>query len=253
MNAAEVGRETGWLSALNCSIGMDRVPAGVAGVGEKLDKAVQRGFGRVELWWPFATPEPSAEEMDQLVACLEERDLELVALNAWAGDMAAGSRGILHERDMPVGHIEALGYLHEPTGVARFNVLLGAGGRGLSRGQVERFRGVQEGLAERFGGVAMVEPLSGMQDYPVQTVEDANRLISQVPGSGLLLDVYHLAVNTGREGVEAILDEVQLEHVQIADVPGRGAPGTGELPLEEWAHRLRANGYRGDIVGEWIG
>jgi hydroxypyruvate isomerase len=37
-------------------------------------------------------------------------------------------------------------------------------------------------------------------------------------------------------------------HVQIADNPGRGAPGTGSLPLEELLDRLGKAGYDG-----WIG
>ncbi|KOT36618.1 TIM barrel protein, partial [Streptomyces rimosus] len=34
-------------------------------------------------------------------------------------------------------------------------------------------------------------------------------------------------------------------HVQIADNPGRGAPGTGTLPLEDLLDRLHTNGYTG--------
>ena len=40
-------------------------------------------------------------------------------------------------------------------------------------------------------------------------------------------------------------------HVQIADFPGRGAPGTGEAPLRSWVERLRAAGYAGEVAGEW--
>jgi hydroxypyruvate isomerase len=37
-------------------------------------------------------------------------------------------------------------------------------------------------------------------------------------------------------------------HVQIADNPGRGAPGTGSLPLEELLDQLSKSGYDG-----WVG
>ncbi|MEO8222657.1 MAG: hydroxypyruvate isomerase, partial [Specibacter sp.] len=40
-------------------------------------------------------------------------------------------------------------------------------------------------------------------------------------------------------------------HIQIADNPGRGAPGTGELPLGEWISRSRELGYSGAIGLEY--
>jgi hydroxypyruvate isomerase len=41
--------------------------------------------------------------------------------------------------------------------------------------------------------------------------------------------------------------------VQIADVPGRGWPGTGEAPLGEWIGRLRDGGYVGRVGLECVG
>ena len=105
---------------------------------------------------------------------------------------------------------------------------------------VRPLRRVAGEVRERFGGVAMIEPISGAPDYPVKTLIDAAPLLNH---GGLLLDLYHLAVNDAVE-----LEGVVPEHVQVADLPGRGAPGTGELPLEQWVAQLRANGYR--IFGE---
>ncbi|HAJ51391.1 MAG TPA: endonuclease, partial [Corynebacterium variabile] len=41
-------------------------------------------------------------------------------------------------------------------------------------------------------------------------------------------------------------------HVQLADDPGRGAPGTGILPLDTWLRDLEAVGYTGEVAGEWM-
>jgi hydroxypyruvate isomerase len=43
-------------------------------------------------------------------------------------------------------------------------------------------------------------------------------------------------------------DADDIAHIQVADVPGRGAPGTGELDFEALFGQLAAQGYRG-----WIG
>ena len=60
-------------------------------------------------------------------------------------------------------------------------------------------------------------------------------------------------------GVAAWRDDVAAgkqplpHHVQIADSPGRGAPGTGEAPIDRWLDRLRDLGYQDRIADEWMG
>lgn len=188
--------------------------------------------------------------MDEVVAVLG--DLRLVALNMWAGDMEAGDRGVLHRQDMPGAHLTALEYFHERTGVSRFNLLLGAGGRRASDQQVERFAKVSQAISQRFGGIAMVEPLSGVEGYPIRSLEDARDFLERAGCGGLLLDLYHLAMNHGADYVEDRLAEVHPAHIQVADVPGRGEPGSGKLPLERWVKALRLRGYKEDVVGEWL-
>jgi hydroxypyruvate isomerase len=63
-----------------------------------------------------------------------------------------------------------------------------------------------------------------------------------------LMDLYHLAVNG--EDLPRVVERFAAKtgHVQIADAPGRGAPGTGSLPLEDLLDRLRETGYAG-----WVG
>jgi hydroxypyruvate isomerase len=64
----------------------------------------------------------------------------------------------------------------------------------------------------------------------------------------LLADLYHLAVNG--DDVPAVIagDAELIGHVQVADAPGRGEPGTGELPLDGWLSDLQQAGYSG-----WVG
>jgi len=221
------------ITATNCSIGRASLTGG-------LDATLTP---KVELWWPFAHPDPTDAEIRGVVAELEKRNLQLIALNMFGGDLAAGDRGILHEQDLPAAHIDALERFHELTGVSRFNLLLGRGGTRLTADQERRFAAVAGEVGRRFGGVAMVEPISATPDYPVTTVDHAAPLLEH---GGLLLDLYHLAVN------EAVDLSVMPEHVQIADNPGRGAPGTGSLPLEQWVQQLRDAGYEGEVAAEWL-
>ena len=134
----------------------------------------------------------------------------------------------------------------------RFNVLVGRGGRALQRRQVRAFAAVAKRLA-RFGGVALIEPLSGIENYPVTSIKEAAPLVAV--GGRLLLDAYHLAAKG--EDWTWLADrgpgnELWPEHVQIADFPGRGAPGSGQAPLEEWINQLRTAGYEGEVVLEHL-
>ncbi len=104
------------------------------------------------------------------------------------------------------------------------------------------------------GGTVLVEPVSGAAQYPLLTAADAMRAIdrAQAAGAGsnigLLADLYHLAVNG--DDVDAVIAEhiSRIAHVQIADAPGRGEPGTGDLPLHAQMSALQQGGYDG-----WIG
>ena len=89
--------------------------------------------------------------------------------------------------------------------------------------------------------------------------DSARRRIAgyELPGAGLLLDVFHLA-ELGVD-VDGWLDDVAAgtqplpHHVQIADSPGRGAPGGGDAPIGKWLGRLADLGYEGRIADEWLG
>ena len=237
---------------------------------EALEAVANSPFDKVELWWPWDTPHPSERQMRQLVEALakgrQENPRQLVALNLWAGDLAAGDRGVLHlvgsedPEDEGVSaiteelieHLNVIEYLHRLTGVRRFNVLVGRGGRVLQRRQVRAFAAVAKRLA-RFGGIALIEPLSGIENYPVTSIKEAAPLVAA--GGRLLLDAYHLAANG--EDWTWLADrgpgyELWPEHIQIADFPGRGVPGSGDVPLGEWVYALREAGYEGEVVLEHV-
>jgi len=105
--------------------------------------------------------------------------------------------------------------------------------------------------------VVLVEPVSGAPAYPLKRAADAVVVIDRVEadyGVGslrLLADLYHLAVNG--DDVEAAIDSyaARIGHVQIADAPGRGEPGTGTLDIPGYLNRLAGHGYRGYVGLEY--
>lgn len=236
-------------TAVNCSVGR---PAG----DPDLDRAGALGLDRIELWWPWTTPEPSDDRVDDLLAELSRRRLTLVALNFWGGDTSVGDRGVLHRHALTQRHLDIHARVAEATGADRFNLLVGRGGRRTTAAQLDRVAAVADSVASRIPGTVLIEPSRspgpGPADYPVQTPEDADRVIRAVSGTGLLMDFWHVP-----ELADAWLRDLAESgtvpaHVQLADDPGRGSPGSGVLPLGRWVSALRAAGYTGDIAGEWV-
>lgn len=247
--------------AVNCSIMMkDRPPR------ERLAAVRDAGFEAVEFWWPFATPAPGDGEVAEFVAMVRASGLRLVGLNLYAGDMPGGDRGIVSWPDS-AGELRAstavVRRIGEELGCRSFNALYGNRRADVPDAEqdaaaVRALGAVAEELSG-IGGHVLIEPVSGAPDYPLATADDAVAVIDRVRSQTgadnlrLLLDAYHLAVN-GDDVLSALTrHRDRVGHVQVADAPGRGAPGTGELPLREWMSALADGGYADWVALEHAG
>jgi len=241
---------------VNCSILFTELP-----LLERPAAAKAAGFDAVEFWWPFAVAVPSDYEVDKFVGAVQDAGVALVGLNFFAGDMPGGDRGLVSwparskefRDNIPV--VAAIG---ERLGCTAFNALYGNRVDGTSAAEQDDLAAENLTLAAQgVAGTVLVEPVSGSPRYPLLTAADVAAVISRVSADGgptnigMLADLYHLAVN-GDDVDKAIATYTGtpggIAHVQIADAPGRGAPDTGELPLDRQLADLEAAGYRG-----WVG
>lgn len=107
-------------------------------------------------------------------------------------------------------------------------------------------------IAEELGISMMLEAVNTRVDHPgvlfSQTC-DAMAVIDKVksPRVRLLYDLYH-SVTEGENPAEVLPTIAHaLEHVQVADAPGRGEPGSGKIDWPAMLKLLRAVGYAGPI------
>ncbi len=244
---------------MNCSILMQE-----KSVPERLRTVAQAGFEAVEFWWPFPTATPSDVEVTAFIDAIRTSGLQLTELNLFAGDMPAGDRGVLSwpGRDgelVASAHIaRAIG---EALGTKLFNALYGnrIAGTPVAAQDALAIRNLQTiaPILAPIGGTVMIEPVSGVAAYPIKTAADTVAVLDRAraqgaPGNlGALFDLYHLAVNGDDVAVAIREYGDRAVHVQLADAPGRGAPGTGELPLADWVRSLRAIGYDGAVALEY--
>ena len=239
----------------NCSILFPDLP-----ITARPAAAAAAGFDAVEFWWPFDDPVPRNAEIDTFVTAVSDAGVVLSGLNLAAGDMAAGERGILSD---PARRAEFADNLDVAVGIGAqlgstgFNALYGNRLDGADPAAQDETAAENLALAgraaARSGAGALLEPSSGIDRYPLRTAADAVAVLDRT-GSGdvrLLLDVFHLAVNG--DDPAAAIDRYagRIGHVQIADAPGRGEPGTGNLPIAALVDRVAAAGYRGRISLEY--
>lgn len=108
-------------------------------------------------------------------------------------------------------------------------------------------------LGAREGVVFTLENLNTAVDHPgtpFARAADTRALVSAVdnPHLRMNLDLYHAQIGEGNL-TDLVRDSIDLVgEIQVADVPGRCEPGTGEINYPSIATTLRSVGYTG-VVG----
>lgn len=228
---------------------------------ERFAAARQAGFDAVEYMFPY----PYAPE--DLRTQLQTHGLKQVLFNLPAGNWESGERGIAvlpdRQEEFRQGVTRALTYVEalRSTEAPPFvNCLVGKLPEGADAGEarrvlVENLRYAAGELA-RVGVTLLIEPINP-HDIPgffLRTPDQAAALIADVGADNLRIqyDLYHQQRTEGQ-----LLDtfrrlQEKIAHVQLADVPGRHQPGTGEInyPFVLWA--LDQAGYGGYVGLEYI-
>jgi len=219
------------------------------------------GFDGVEFWWPFESAVPQGHDVDAFVSAMDASGVRLIALNFFAGDRAAGERGIVCRPDRVHefrANLAVVAELGQRLGCRTFNALYGniAPGDDASAARRTAVANLDAAAAavDQFGGVIVLEPLSDPHPYPLRTSSDVLDVITTVRQSSgcrnlkVLADIYHLATNG--DDIDFLFNSRlgEIGHVQIADAPGRHEPGTGTLPIRHYLRLLDDVDYAG-----WIG
>ncbi len=219
------------------------------------------GFDAIEFWWPWPEqPVPADAEIDAFVRAIRDAGVRLIGLNFFAGDLAGPDAGVLSIPDRSAqfrDNLDVAVGLGEQLDVTAFNALYGNRVDGVGAAQQDELArdnlGRAADAAARIGASVLVEPVSGPKPYPLRTADEAVAVVDAVRAAGhenvgFLCDLFHLA-NNGDDVDAAIARHADVtSHVQIADCPGRGEPGSGALDLNRHLRDLADRGYAG-----WVG
>jgi hydroxypyruvate isomerase len=225
---------------------------------ERFAAARTAGFDGVEFLFPYAF------ETEQIVGRLQRYDLELALHNFPPGDWAAGDRGMACD-PRRIGEFQdsvelALEYAVE-LGVKRLHCLAGkrppavVSQDRVHATYVDNLRFAAQALAPH-GIDLLIEPINDrdMPGYFLTHSSQAADIIAEcgVPNLFLQYDVYHMQRMEGdlADTLRRLLPLIR--HIQVADVPGRHEPGTGEINYPFLFRLLDELGYAGWVGCEYL-
>ncbi|WP_181704728.1 2-oxo-tetronate isomerase [Chthonobacter rhizosphaerae] len=221
---------------------------------DRFQAAADAGFGAVEFLFPYEYP------ADVVAARREAAGVDVVLFNLRPGDFAAGDRGLAAlpgRRDAFRASVdEALVYAAALT-VPRLHVMAGIADPADPAARAAYEDSLSE-AADRLGAAGldlMIEPINGrdMPGYFLNGFDLAAEIIARVgrPNVRLQYDVYHRQILHGDVLTSLTALMPLIGHVQIAAVPGRNEPGTGELDDGRILRTLDDLGYRGHVGCEY--
>ncbi|NKJ08379.1 hydroxypyruvate isomerase [Rhizobium sp. SG741] len=220
---------------------------------ERFALAAKAGFEAVEYLFPYDF------DREALRAALDLNGLTQVLHNLPAGNWAGGERGIaiLPDRidEFRRGVASAIDYA-TALGCTTVNCLAGIAPVGLSD-EVLRTTFVANlkhaaNELSKFGIRLLIEPVNrfDIPGFYLNTPDQAASIIEEVGSDNLFIqyDLYHQQRTEGELIGTFKKHQAKIAHVQLADNPGRGEPGTGEIAYPFVFEALDALGYDG-----WIG
>jgi len=220
---------------------------------DRFAAAAQAGFDAVEFLFPYEHP------ADDIARALRTHGLANVLFNLPPGDWAAGERGMAalpgREAEFRESVALALRYaraLGTPRLHAMAGVLPADADRGAYRATYVANLGYAAAEAAREGIDVLVEPLNprDVPGYLVRTQAEAHAIREAVGAANLKvqMDLYHCQIVEGDVATRLRRFLPHVGHIQIAGVPDRHEPDTGELNYRYLFRLLDDLGYQG-----WVG
>lgn len=223
---------------------------------ERFAAAAADGFDAVEYLFPYDF-EPA-----QIAEPLKQHGLTQALFNLPPGDWNAGERGMAchpgREAEFAASVERALPYA-AATGCRRLHAMAGLMPAGHDTAAqnatyVANLRHAAARLAP-LGITLVIEPINqrDMPGYHLSYQQQAHDVVAEVgaPNLQVQMDLYHCQVMEGDLTRRLEKHFVGVGHIQIAGVPDRHEPDTGEVDFTHLFHRLDALGYDGFVGCEY--
>lgn len=220
---------------------------------DRFAAAARAGFSAVEYAVPYEY------KTAELRARLDDNGLQQVLINSPAGDRSKGERGFAC-----VPGKEAI-FRDSIEQALDYAVALGRPRVHVMGGMPPKDQPIDTALALYAANLAwagekalaagvklVIEPLNPRDapGYVLRTQERGAAIAAAIGRDrlGLQFDIYHCQIAQGDVTTRLAALMPAIDHMQLADVPGRHEPGTGEIGWDYVFRRIDELGY-----GGWIG
>lgn len=220
---------------------------------QRFGAAADSGFTGVEYLFPYEFP------AEVLAEQLRKHNLENVLFNLPPGNWAAGERGITclpgREEEFRAGLATAIDYAKR-LNTARVHAMAGIVPQDANPAAVQAtyLANLKYAAAEfaKHGVTLLIEAINtrDMPGFYLSTQAQAYAVLEEVgaPNLRMQMDCYHMQIMEGDLAVKLRKYAAYCAHVQVAGVPQRHEPDTGEVRYSYLFDLLDEIGYSG-----WVG
>jgi 2-dehydrotetronate isomerase len=226
-------------------------------LAERIAAARAAGFGAVEMWFPYDVPPARLRDT------LREHDLPMIGINTAPGNVGAGDWGLAADPRRRGAFVESLQQAFEyarTIGCPNVHVMAGIVDPSVSHKTAwDTYQANIDDackVAAQYALTVMIEPLNAI-DRPAYLLTRQQQAIALIetlkrPNLKIMLDLFHLQRGEGNLIERMLTSLPYAAHVQIADVPGRHEPATGEINFRKVFDALQAAGWTGWVGAEYL-
>ena len=223
---------------------------------DRFEAAAQAGFDAVEFLFPYEYPAAAIRER------LDANGLRQILFNTPPGDWAGGDRGLAalpgRQGEFREGVKHALDYA-DSLDCRLLHCMAGIPSPGVPFTTAASVYAANLAWAAEQAAAAgvkiVIEPINhrDMPGFHLHTLAQGAAVVDAIGTNriGLQFDVYHCQVTEGDITRRFEQHMPVVAHVQVADVPGRNEPGTGEIGWHYVFAAMDRLGYGGYVGCEY--
>lgn len=237
--------------AANLSLMFTEVP-----LLERFAAAKKAGFQTVEIQFPYT------EKIEDLVAAKQAAGVEVCLINVPAGDLMEGGEGLAAVPGKEKEFEEAIKRCYQYAKALDVKLVNVLPGRCLDENKQEQYMAVfKKNLKKAASAFAKYHILvtfeaintRDMPGFLIHHSEQMHDILMELDHTNLKMqfDIYHMQIMEGHvdETIKKYGD--LIGHIQFADVPDRGEPGSGNLNFVNLFEDIHFSHYHGYVAAEY--